>query len=173
MAATTATARQEYDIAVVMSGPEPQRTILENKLMEQALTMSENFLFVQGKPAKKTHHIEADNIEVVSYLTTEELQNALNSAELVVCRSGYSSLMDLVHLQKKAIIIPTPGQTEQEYLARHFEKMGGFVVQNQRDLNLKKAVEKIRQADFRPVDFPKNDFLGEILDGWLTEIDHR
>ncbi len=157
-------ARREYDIAVVLSGPEPQRTFLEKKLMEQALSMPDRFLFVQGKTARKTHFIAAENIEVASFLTSTELQNALNSSEMVVCRSGYSSLMDLVKLQKKAVLIPTPGQTEQEHLARHFSKMDRFVAQNQRELDLPTAIDKLRRANFGEMGFPANDLLEKKLD---------
>ena len=162
--------RQEYDVAVVLSGPEPQRTFFEKILMEQALALPDRFFFVQGKTAQKQHFFATENIEVVSYLTSQELQTALESTEIVVCRSGYSSLMDLVSLGKKAILVPTPGQTEQVYLARHFEKIPGFVVQKQSDINLPLAINKIRQIKFDIENFSENQFLEKELETWLENF---
>ena len=72
-------------------------------------------------------------------------------------RSGYSSLMDLVKLRKKAILIPTPGQTEQEYLANHFHQQGIFYTQSQKELNLKEAIEKVNNfSGFGKEQFPES-----------------
>lgn len=166
---STPSVRQEYDVAVVLSGPEPQRSFFEKKLMEQALALPDRFLFVQGKTARKEHFFAAENIEVVSFLTTTELQTALDSSEIIVCRSGYSSLMDLVNLGKKAILIPTPGQTEQECLARHFSKMEGFVVQNQRDLNLSDAILVFRKINHKSLPFPENNLLRDVIENFTTK----
>lgn len=157
-------------VVVVLSGPEPQRTFLEKKLMEQALALPQQFLFILGKTAQKKHFFAADNLEVVHYLTSRELNEALLSADLVVCRSGYSSLMDLAELGKKAVLIPTPGQTEQEYLARHFHEAGVFLSQNQRNLNLKLALEQAANfSGFEPGLFSVSAFEG-VLEEWLTQI---
>ncbi|MCK6690850.1 MAG: glycosyltransferase [Thermoanaerobaculia bacterium] len=111
----------EYDVAVVLSGPEPQRSILEQRLMDQAISLPQKFIFVQGRTQAKKHYYAADNVEVVSYLTSRDLNDVLLASKTLVCRSGYSSIMDLVALGKKAILIPTPGQTEQEYLIQNLD----------------------------------------------------
>ena len=132
---------QAGKIAVVLSGPEPQRTYLEQILMEQALALPQKFVFVQGKTKTREHHRVAENIEVISYLNGSELQELIQSSEVVICRSGYSSLMDLAVLgNKKAILIPTPGQTEQEYLGERFAAQGHFICQNQENIDLEKAL---------------------------------
>ena len=75
---------------------------------------------VKGQTEQKEHFYFNKNIEVISFLTSKKLNQAIAESEIVISRSGYTTLMDLVLLEKKAILIPTPGQTEQEYLADHF-----------------------------------------------------
>ncbi|MBK6931463.1 MAG: glycosyltransferase [Saprospirales bacterium] len=90
-----------YDVAVVLSGPEPQRSILEQRLLEQAISMPHKFIFVQGQTQAKKHYYAADNVEVVSYLTSRDLNDVLMASKVVVSRSGYSSVMDLAGLGKR------------------------------------------------------------------------
>ena len=76
---------------------------------------------------------------IKSHLSSEELNLAMIESRLIICRSGYSTVMDLFKLQKNAILIPTPGQTEQEYLAKHHQKIHSIYYQKQERINLKKA----------------------------------
>jgi uncharacterized protein (TIGR00661 family) len=133
----------EYDVAVVLSGPEPQRTYLEQRLMEQAMLLPQKFIFIQGKTQAKEHHYVAENLEVVSYLTSAELNKVLLASKILVCRSGYSSIMDLAALGKKALLIPTPGQTEQEYLGVFFARQNIFLVQKQDEIDLEAALTRV------------------------------
>lgn len=130
----------EYDVAVVLSGPEPQRTYVENILLEQAVTLPQRFLFVQGKTNAQGQYFISENVEVVAYLTTQALNQVLCASQYVVCRSGYSSIMDLAALGKKALFIPTPGQTEQEYLAGRLQEQGLTPMQAQHQINLDKGL---------------------------------
>lgn len=135
---------QEYDVAIVLSGPEPQRSILEQRLTEQAITLPYyNFIIVQGRPKQKYHHFVSENVEIVSYLTSKEINAVLLRSGVIVCRSGYSSIMDLAVLGKKAILIPTPGQTEQEYLAEMLAANGKYYCQKQDDLDLGSALKAV------------------------------
>jgi len=161
---------QKYDCLALLSGPEPQRTFLEMKIVEQAKKLPLQFLIVQGKTEQTRHFFIAKNIEVYSYLTSKELNGTLLASEIVICRSGYSSLMDLVTLKKKAILIPTPGQTEQAYLAKRFFAQGLFWVQSQENLNLKEALEKARHLEtFKRPSF-KNNRLGTVIQELLESI---
>lgn len=159
----------EYDVAVVLSGPEPQRTYLEQRLLEQAMLLPYKFIFVQGKTQAKKHHYAADNVEVVSYLTSYELNQVLLASDVIVCRSGYSSIMDLAALGRKALLIPTPGQTEQEYLAAYFAHQHTFLVQKQDEINLDKGLREVNETTgFEPGQFDTRVFesiLGEWVDG--------
>ncbi len=107
-----------YDLLVLLSGPEPQRTRLEKRLLIQLREIDKRVLLVQGITEKDKHWQAAPHIQCASYLKGEELEQALASSRLVICRSGYSTIMDLARLGHRALFIPTPGQTEQLYLAR-------------------------------------------------------
>ena len=107
-----------YDYCILLSGPEPQRTMLEEKIMAGIASISGKILLVRGKPGSNEVLTVPENVEVKNHLPTPELQKALLQSDYIVCRGGYTSLMELLSLQKKMLLIPTPGQTEQEYLAK-------------------------------------------------------
>jgi UDP:flavonoid glycosyltransferase YjiC (YdhE family) len=161
----------EYDAAVVLSGPEPQRTLLEQILLEQALALPERrFIFIQGKTASKQHYYAADHVEVVSYFTSEELNEALAASAAVVCRSGYSSIMDLAAIGRRALLIPTPGQTEQEYLADYLAAQRVFAVQKQGEVDLEKGLNRLATTTgFRAGQFDSAGFEGR-LGMWVRVI---
>lgn len=105
-----------YDVLAVLSGPEPHRSLMENELIRRYQGKSESVLIVEGQPHNEIIQKQIENILLVSHLPTAELKAQLLSAKKIICRSGYSSIMDLHVLNRKATLIPTPGQTEQEYL---------------------------------------------------------
>ncbi|MDX1913327.1 MAG: glycosyltransferase [Saprospiraceae bacterium] len=158
-------------VAVVLSGPEPQRSYLEQILLEQAMTMPFHFVFVKGKTQAKTHHFIAENVEVVSFLTSRELCELLESCSFVVCRSGYSSLMDLAALgNQKALLIPTPGQTEQEYLADRLHRAGVFLMQKQHEVDLASALEQLPTTSGIASETFDQQTFEPILREWLATI---
>jgi len=112
------TPTHEYEVVVVVSGIEPQRTLFEESLMLKYKNRAEKILIVGGQPQQKETKKEAGNITLVSHLSTIELAAAFLGAKKIISRSGYSTIMDLEALKclHKAEFIPTPGQTEQEYL---------------------------------------------------------
>ncbi|MDR1543272.1 MAG: hypothetical protein LBS50_02445 [Prevotellaceae bacterium] len=114
-----------YQYVAIISGVEPQRTILEEKLTELFLQTNKKCLIIEGKPAQNIEIQHINKITIISHLADEKLAQTLKNAEKIYCRSGYSTLMDLYALGiKTAVLIPTAGQTEQEYLAEYFEKKG-------------------------------------------------
>lgn len=160
----------EYDVAVVLSGPEPQRSILEQLLLEQAIEMPHKFIIVQGQTHTKKHYYAADDVEVVSYLTTKDLNDVLMSSKVLVCRSGYSSIMDLAGLNKKAIVIPTPGQTEQEYLAASLAEQHLFVTQKQNAINLDQGIRQLtKTTGLRQGVYPTDSFK-PLLKDWVEQL---
>lgn len=116
--------QQRYDALVVLSGPEPQKSMLEAILLKELKKYNGKILFIQGRIEEEVQRSTQKNIEIVNFLTSEELSKAINSSEFVIARSGYTTIMDLAALQKKAFFIPTPGQTEQEYLAKRLKEKG-------------------------------------------------
>ncbi len=115
---------KKYDLMVILSGPEPQRTLLENMLFEEVKHFDGKVLFVRGKVERKQQQFEHLNMDVFNFMTSEELEVAFNQSDVVLSRSGYTTVMDLAKLEKKAFFIPTPGQYEQEYLAKRLKKLG-------------------------------------------------
>ena len=113
-----------FDIPLlcVLSGPEPQRTLLEREL-KPFLTDYPGSYLIRGM-MEDNSRVTEDGLNIQGHASRQEVEDLMNRSRLVICRSGYSSLMDLLALEKKAILIPTPGQTEQEYLAeRHSNRL--------------------------------------------------
>lgn len=109
---------KKYDLLIVLSGAEPQRSILEALLIAQLESYSKKVLLVRGIFTDAELPKMANNITVTEYMLSQELQLAINESEVILSRSGYSSILDLAKLGKKVFFIPTPGQYEQEYLAQ-------------------------------------------------------
>ncbi|HEY9169560.1 MAG TPA: glycosyltransferase [Lutibacter sp.] len=113
----------KYDLLLLISGLEPQRTLLENKLLEELKDFYGEILMVRG--VFSTSEITApSNFKIVNYLLANELEDVINRSNVVIARSGYSTIMDLAAIGKKAFFIPTPGQFEQEYLAKSLQEKG-------------------------------------------------
>ncbi len=135
---------EAYDIIAIISGPEPQRSIFEELVLKEIEQGQLKAVVVRGLPnSKEELSIEDKEVLVFNHLPTEELQDYILKSKAVVCRSGYSSIMDLVVLGKKAILIPTPGQTEQEYLASYHLKKGNFYIQKQNEFDLARGLLEV------------------------------
>lgn len=134
----------KYDILAIISGPEPQRSILEKTLIKELKIHKKKSLLLQGKPEKK-YTDKINNLTIKSHLSSEELNLAMLESRLIICRSGYSTVMDLFKLQKNAILIPTPGQTEQEYLSEFLSKSNYFKSINQNQIKFKNLITKTQK----------------------------
>ncbi len=133
-----------YDFAIVMSGPEPQRTIFETMVMEQIDNLSGRGVVVLGKPESDNSKIKTnERYTVYPHLGSDELEDVIINSKIIICRPGYSSIMDLVVLGKQAIFIPTPGQTEQEYLADYYFKNGLYLKMFQYNFDLRNVLEEV------------------------------
>lgn len=136
-----------YQYCFLLSGPEPQRSLLEEKILADLPKVAGRVLLVRGKPSSSEKLTVPENTTVFNHLASADLQQAIAASELVICRSGYTSLMELVRMQKKAMLIPTPGQTEQEYLARELSAGKIFYSSSQADLSLLKDLEAAKKFD--------------------------
>ena len=107
------------ETVALLSGLEPQRTLLEREIVSRYQGKEERVLIVQGLLNRPNTRMKRGNITLVPYLGDRELAEALLGAKHIIARSGYSTIMDLEALGvlEKAELIPTPGQPEQEYLA--------------------------------------------------------
>jgi len=138
---------QQYDLLVILSGPEPARTEFENRLLKELADFKGTVLFVRGTDSPLSH--EMHHASIVNLMTSASLNEALNASEWVICRSGYTSVMDLVKLQKKAILVPTPGQPEQEYLAQVLQRKGIFYCIPEKDFILAPVLKQAAVFPYR------------------------
>jgi uncharacterized protein (TIGR00661 family) len=141
----------KYDLLLLLSGPEPQRTLLENKLLLELKDFKGRVLMVRG--VFSAAEITAPgNFKIVNYLLANELEEAINQSNLVIARSGYSTIMDLAALGKKAFFIPTPGQFEQEYLAKILQKNSVASYAKQDEFKAEKLNDLTNFCGFTKVD---------------------
>jgi predicted glycosyltransferase len=117
---------QKNDIAIILSGPEPSRTILEKNLCSTLKTINKNIVLVRGSN-QLCNLSMPDNWTIKNRLNSQQINELLLSSKKIISRSGYSSVMDYKHLGLPAILIPTPGQSEQEYLGEYLNGKFGFV----------------------------------------------
>ncbi|MBS1951136.1 MAG: UDP-N-acetylglucosamine--N-acetylmuramyl-(pentapeptide) pyrophosphoryl-undecaprenol N-acetylglucosamine transferase [Cytophagales bacterium] len=134
-------AKVKYDVMAILSGPEPQRSIFEILLRKELRKCGKKSLLVKGIPQQATN-IQTDNLTEVDFMNSDELNQAILESEVIVCRSGYSSVMDLAVLGKKAIFVATPGQPEQEYLADELKNKRIAYSVSQKKFNLQQALNE-------------------------------
>jgi uncharacterized protein (TIGR00661 family) len=154
---------QDADLLILLSGPEPQRTILEKTVLKQVQTLPVKTIILQGLPGKNETIEIGPSHTLISHLPSRELKGLIQKARFIICRSGYSSIMDLAELKKKALIIPTPGQTEQEYLADYLAEKGMFLSCSQHHFDLSAALTELEA--FEPeFSFASEDYLKKNIE---------
>ena len=132
---------KQYDLMIILSGPEPQRGLLEEKLKKEVLHYNGHVVFVKGVIEKDQQKEQIENVTYYNFMNSRQLEQTFNESEIVLCRSGYTTIMDLAKLGKKAFFIPTPGQYEQEYLAEKLEKEGLVPYAKQDDFRIDNILE--------------------------------
>jgi predicted glycosyltransferase len=158
------TCEKEFDLMVILSGPEPQRTLLEEKLRLELANFAGSILLVQGLLAGKQTKIWTDSMLIVNFMLKAELQECICKSRLVVARSGYSTIMDLEKLEAKAFFIPTPGQAEQVYLAKYLkeQKVADYAAQN--EFTCARLELNQEYTGFRHKKTPDKDFEASLFD---------
>lgn len=155
----------ERDLLIVISGPENQRTKFEKRMTEQAKKFSGKILLVRGIPGavgEGTNRAQSkvtENFSTIDFMNAEELNRAFLSSKIIVARSGYSTIMDLVATQSKALLIPTPGQTEQEYLAHYLLEEKICYSEKQNEFDLERAIERAKDFSGFESNFLKSSLL--------------
>ncbi len=153
----------KYDVLVLISGPEPQRTNFENIMRSQLYNFHGSSLMVRGKPSGSSEIRTVGRLSEVDFLDSEGMNLAMQQSEMIICRSGYSTIMDLAKLGKNAILIPTPGQTEQIYLAKALYHRGVCFFTDQSHFKITKALAKTKlYAGFESINF-ENDILEDVI----------
>ena len=129
----TKSQEQKYDLLILLSGPEPQRTLLEDKLLSTLVNTKQKIALVRGSAVTEKNNL-SDNFTVIDLASSVKLQELFSASKKIICCSGYSTLMDLHALDLTALLIPTPGQTEQEYLAEYWQDKFGCQFLEQKNI---------------------------------------
>jgi len=134
--------KEDLDYLAIVSGPEPQRSALEKIILGQIQKLPGEKAVLLGSPRQERHEMLDASTMVHSYVSAEEKARLMNRARFIISRSGYTTMMEMAELDKKhALLTPTPGQTEQEYLSRYYAREGWFLSCSQYRLRLAEDVQ--------------------------------
>ena len=136
-------------LLVIISGPEPQRSIFENLIVRQIAHYNGTATIVRGLPASTSLIPSTNTLQFYNHLPADELNNEMGKAEFIIARSGYSTIMDIFKLHKKSILIPTPGQTEQIYLAKYLSGNQMAFSVKQKEFSLYDVLEKAKKFTYQ------------------------
>ncbi|MEO7175994.1 MAG: glycosyltransferase [Saprospiraceae bacterium] len=159
-----------YDLAVILSGPEPQRTYLERKILPQLVNFDGKVVLVRGKADAEALDMYSDHLEIHNFCKSKELNEIIAASDVILSRSGYSTVMDLAKMGKKSIMIATPGQSEQEYLAKMLSEANIIHSETQQDFDLQRAMTAVENTSgFDARIFEDND-LAKVINQFLEKI---
>ncbi len=157
-------------LLILISGPEPQRTDFEEMILNQLSGSNRIVTVVRGLPGpdRKNLRNESGGPEIYNHLPDEKLNRLLLESEYIICRSGYSTIMDLLKLKRTAIIVPTPGQTEQEYLGVYLQEKGWMHTVPEKGFHIEKEIENFNRSYFILPEIPEST-LGKMVQELLTD----
>jgi uncharacterized protein (TIGR00661 family) len=165
-----AIAAEKGRLLIILSGPEPQRTILENKIIKDIAHYPGYATIVRGLPGSNILIPSTNQIRFYNHLPAEELNKEINRAEYVISRSGYSTIMDIAKLRKKGILVPTPGQAEQEYLAWYMQLKQLAMHVDQRSFSLQNALQLAGSFDYLESDIENKNGLQPVITSFINSI---
>jgi uncharacterized protein (TIGR00661 family) len=158
-----------HQALVILSGPEPQRTQFEESIYSQAESLPLKIIMIRGTPGAITGK-SVSNIAFHNHINDNDFLELIATSEFIICRAGYSTIMDLLVSGKTALLVPTPGQTEQEYLAEYLSSVQRFISVSQKEFNFAKAIENLKSfkkdRTFHPVE---NSILPDLISGMRTK----
>lgn len=157
-------------VLALLSGPEPQRTLLEEKLITELAHYNGTATLVRGLPGTASMIPSTNMIRIYNHLPTDSLNEELHKATYVVCRSGYSTLMDLAALGKNSILVPTPGQTEQEYLAVLHQDQKTACTADQSSFSLATVLKEATDFPYRPFPLSEKNELSPAISRLLASL---
>ncbi|NOT50007.1 MAG: glycosyl transferase family 28 [Chitinophagaceae bacterium] len=160
-------------LLIILSGPEPQRTILENKIIKDISHYNGTAVIVRGLPGSASLIPSTNMLLFYNHLPAKELNDEMMRAEYIISRSGYSTVMDVMTLQKKSILIPTPGQTEQEYLGEYLMKKRMAITASQKDFSLTGVLSKAGSFTYIFPSFPDQQLMKLSIDELLRIVQHK
>src|SRR5690554_86773 len=162
--------KKEVRFLGIVSGVEPMRTQFEKKLRNVFSKLPGNHVLILGKPKQKNTNQESLAYQVYPHLSTPDFKEMVQKSEYVITRSGYSTVMDMSVLGAKCVFVPTPGQTEQEYLGESLEHLGHVVISDLlfNSYTLKLSLEKAKKLE---INFSENaSLLKDAVHHILKEV---
>lgn len=164
---------QRNTLLILLSGPEPQRTEFENILLSQLGNSTINTVMVRGLPGSDLPvPFVRNGIQIWNHLPSKTLNELLNDSEYIIARSGYSTIMDLLAVKKNAILVPTPGQTEQEYLGHYLHEKKWMYSVIQKNFHLQTAINAFENAELVLPEIPCTN-LHDVVEEFLKELSLR
>lgn len=154
-------------LLVILSGPEPQRSIFEKLLLKELEQQPGKTVLVRGLPGEGEAVQVKNNVTVYNHSPARLLNELMCNAELVISRSGYTTVMDLLKLGKKSILVPTPGQAEQEYVATHLHKEKLAYTVSQAQFNLQNSLAAANKFAYQVSPWPMEEYkiaIKELID---------
>jgi uncharacterized protein (TIGR00661 family) len=155
---------------ISLSGPEPQRTILENIIINDIVTYKGTATIVRGLPGHAKLILSTNDIKFYNHLPTEEYSKEMQMADYVISRSGYSTVMDILSLGKKSILIPTPGQTEQEYLGKYLMQKKIAINVEQKKFSLNTALQNANSFEYFICNNADSSALPDAVSSFLAKL---
>ncbi len=154
---------KKYDLLIIISGPEPQRTIFEDQILNELASYHGKVLFIRGLP-ENNEVLKNENplVEIKNHLFAKQLNEAILQSAIIISRCGYTTVMDLIKLQKKAILVPTPGQTEQEYLATYLRENKMFYTISQNDFDLQNSLQQAYSFSYTIPEYNMEEYKNVI-----------
>lgn len=166
-----------YRLLIILSGPEPQRTIFEDLLLKELKSYEGHAVLVRALPGEDAIKITStERLTVLNHVAAAELNQLICSAEMIISRSGYTTVMDLLKLGKRSILVPTPGQAEQEYLAEHLQRQQFAYTISQERFSLTDALVAADQFAYKKIQSGMDAYRSVInefvqsLEMTLTEL---
>lgn len=162
----------KYDLCVILSGPEPQRSIFEKIILTGLKDFKGTVFLLRGLPGNSLlPESNSNSLQIHNHLAAAELNLVLQQSKIIICRAGYTTIMDLVKLQKKAILVPTPGQTEQAYLACYLQEQNLFYSVQQKDFSVGDALKKAADFSFKEVAVQQKNYEEAVEDFVMMALD--
>lgn len=167
---TSANPLRPGHLLFVLSGPEPQRTLLENAIVRDIAHYPGAAVIARGLPASANVIPSTNTIKFYNHLPAEAMNKEMIDAEYVISRSGYSTVMDIMKLGKKSILVPTPGQTEQEYLGKYLAEKKLALCISQKSFSLNEALQQATNFPYQFLKTQTTDTLRHIIAQFISTI---
>ncbi len=159
------------DMLCILSGPEPQRSIFEKIIISIfKKSNNKNCVLIQGLKSISVEISKNENMTIIPFANSNEIEHYFQQSKIIICRSGYSTIMDLVKQHKNAVLIPTPGQSEQEYLGKYLAEKKYFLTATQHENEIENAIKKIENYVFNPYPILNMEQYKNVIDDFIQKF---